>query len=789
MPFFKSLVSTRSLAVAAVVLAASGFSNCRAADDKDQPNELAQFYGFSGIEVFKVHDRAFNLQGGDFTGDGLNDVLLIDNFESCIRLMAQRNAADQKKARAGKVNDLESDWRFEERTIPVDKAIAGMCSGDFNGDKRLDFAVIGTPDQLAIRYQPEPDQKEWTKKWTTRLPAIEPVAWMIAAGDLNSDRRDDIVVLGKEVTYILYQNDKGEMETPQSLMNTSAQLSMVQVADLNGDGRHDLCYLASDGTNRGLCARLQTNDGRLGPEMCFSLEQPRSVTLANVDQKPGHEIVTVQSRNGHVLVSSLKPEAEPSPVPNRLLRYGIGPAGASRERAVAAADFDGDKLTDLVVADPEQAQILLYRQNGVDGLGTAQVFPSLLGVTDLAVADSNGDGKTELYLLSPKEGSVAVSHFENGRLTFPEGVIQKPENAELMALTTLTHDSKTQIVLSVTVGTGNAMKLNFHRYVTNDKGAWEQAAKSDKLEFTNAVGPRGSRLVQMDVNGDGRQDVLSISSGTAKAGFVVLTQEADGSLVAGQKMTQDIGISSAGRTFVAGDQLLIARDSFARAMKMDATGWKVVDQFNAGESSANIEGVASIDLDGEAGDEIVLVDTGVKKLRILRRQDGVYRPWKEVDLGNMPFTSTLVRDFNGDGRQDLILLGGQQFSVLYSGKSESDLQELASFEPDRDDAYPADVIAGDINGDGQIDLTMIDTSIDGLAILNFDEKMGIREATHFRVFEEKRLVSSDKDRGTEPREGLIVDVTSDGRSDLILLCHGRMLLYPQDPGTPATASK
>ena len=71
------------------------------------------------------------------------------------------------------------------------------------------------------------------------------------------------------------------------------QLSMVQVADLNGDGRSDLCYLANEGTNRGLCARLQTNDGRLGPEVCFNLRQPRSVTLSNVDQKPGHEIVTI----------------------------------------------------------------------------------------------------------------------------------------------------------------------------------------------------------------------------------------------------------------------------------------------------------------------------------------------------------------------------------------------------------------------------------------------------------------------------------------------------------------
>ncbi len=305
-----------------------GLSLSCPADDSKEANTLAQFYGFSGIELFKVDRRAFNLQTGDFTGDGLTDVLFVDNHGSCLRLMAQRTGTEQQAVRqAGKTNDLASDWRFDERAIAVDKTLAGIASGDFDGDGRLDVACIGTPDQLAICYQPEAGEKEWTKRWTIRLPGLEPVAWMIAAGDLNSDKRDDIVVLGKDVTYIIYQNDKGEMETPQPLINTSQQLSMIQVADLNGDGRNDLCYMANDGKSRGLCARLQTNDGRLGPEICFGLQQARSVTLANVDQKPGHEVITVASRNGRVLVSSLEPAATGTGVlPTRLLRYGIGAA-------------------------------------------------------------------------------------------------------------------------------------------------------------------------------------------------------------------------------------------------------------------------------------------------------------------------------------------------------------------------------------------------------------------------------------------------------------------------------
>ena len=483
-------------------------------------------------------------------------------------------------------------------------------------------------------------------------------------------------------------------------------------------------------------------------------------------------------------------EASPESLPSRLLQYGIGAAGATRERAIAAADIDGDMLTDVVVSDPEQAQVLLYRQNGIDGLGMAEVFPGLLGVTDLAVADIDADSKQDIVLLSSKEGVVALSRFAEGRITFPESIFKKPDGAELAAVTLIENNGKPQIVLALTVGTGNSMKLEFQRLTRAESGEWGRAESDKKIELTGAVGARGVRLVKMDVNQDGRTDVLSVPSGTSKTG--VLLQLEDGTLeVAKQTSQLDLGVSAAGRTFVSKDRLLVARDSFARAMSFGANGWKVEDQFNAGETSASLEGVALLNLDGTEGDEIVLVDTGVRKLRVLRKKDGVYRPWKEVELGGLQFTSSIVADLNGDKLEDLLLVGAQHFSVLYTGRSDSELKEIASFESDRDDSYPADVIAGDINGDGHVDLSVIDTSIDGVEILNFDSTKGIREATHFRVFEEKRLVSSDKDRGTEPREGIVADVTSDGRFDLILLCHDRLILYPQDSGetpVPTTAT-
>lgn len=754
-----------------------------ASDEKEDSGELAQFYGFTGVEIFKLDSRVFNIQSGDFTNDGLTDLLVVDNRSSSLQLLAQTSERAAARSSAGRVNDLTSDWRFEIQQLSVDKQIAGMTTADFNGDGRLDVAYVGVPDQLIVRYQPEKAKAEWADKWSTRLPGLKPSSWMIASGDLNSDGRSDVVVLGEQVTYVVYQNDQGAFNAPESVINTSGQLSMIQVADINGDGRNDLCYMANEGSTRGLCARLQTNDGRLSAEICFDLQQPRSVTLQNVDGKPGQEIITIESRTGRVVISGLEPATnEPGMIPERLVQYGIG-QGNVRNRSFATADIDGDGLTDVVVTDPDQAQVLLYRQNGIDGLGMAESYPSLLGARDMCVADLDQDGKIEVILLSEKEGVIATSQFEEGRLGFPNSIMKKPDGLDLAAIEPLAGPSGTQIVVCLSKGSGSKAKVEFRLLQRKDDATWLLASDSEAISVPGALGSRGIDLVTMDVNSDGLMDILSVPNGTSDAGVQVLLQQANGSLkLMEDRSVLDLGIASAGSLFISGNQLLAARDSFARELMFGDKGWTVKDQFNSGETSARLEGVAALNLDGQDGDEIVLVDTGIKKLRVLRKDDGLYRPWKEVELGNIGFVGSVVADLNGDAQPDLLVAGTQHFAVLYSGRRDPVMKEIASYKTERDEAYPADVIAGDINGDGVTDLTIIDTSIDGLEILRFATDH-IDPVTHFRIYEEKRLVSESNSRGTEPREGVVVDVTGDGRSDLILLCHDRLLLYPQDSGS------
>jgi len=750
-------------------------------------SELAPFYGFSGLELFELNERAGNLLSGDFTGDGLTDLLVVDNRESCLKLLRQLADGEQRRQPTkSHVNDLSSDWRFDIQEIPVDKQVAGLTTGDFNSDGRLDVAFVGLPDRLVIRYQSYTSPVGWTDSWSVRLPGLTAVSWMISAGDLNGDDRTDLVVLGKSATYLVYQDEEGSMQSPDRLINTSNQLSLVQAGDINGDGRDDVSYMANEGSNRGLCARLQTADGRLGPELSFDLNKPRSVTVSDIDGKPGREILTIDQRNGRLIVSRLEAGNSTDPEKmQRLVHFGIGDGKASSQsRAMVVGDFDGDGLQDVIVTDPKNAQVLVFRQSGVDGLGPAETFPGLLGASDACAVDVDGDGRDEVILMSEAENLVAISRFQNGRLTFPRPVTKAQEDKKLTSIQVLQVDGA-PILTVCTSGKARSKKdrLRLYQIKFDKDGSTKELGRAAEIDGDGVAGNRGLRLLAMDTNEDGRQDLLLVPQGSGSDGIVTFLTKEDGSLSETPSPHRlNLGKGVTGPVFTHGRTLLVGRGGFARAMQLDETGWTVADQFNAAEAKARIVGAAALDFDNDQSDEVVLIDTGIDRLRVLRNESGLYRPWREVELGKLKYQQATVADLNGDKIDDLLLFGSQKLSVLYSGGVGVQLAEVSSWESARENAWSADIVAGDINNDDVIDLAVIDTSIDGIEILHVDSKLTLEAATHFRVFEEKRLVSSAESRGTEPREGLIADVTGDGRDDLVLLCHDQLIVYPQDSG-------
>lgn len=202
-------------------------------------------------------------------------------------------------------------------------------------------------------------------------------------------------------------------------------------------------------------------------------------------------------------------------------------------------------------------------------------------------------------------------------------------------------------------------------------------------------------------------------------------------------------------------------------------------------------GVAALDTDHDGVKEVVLFDRQSKNLLFLKAKDGVYRPSGTISVGSLDFQGMHVADFDGDGTDDLLIAGTERFGVVLTGRAGQRLKTIASYEATREKARFGDLIAGDLNGDGRIDIALIDVTEHFVEIVTYDPPSTLQRAVSFKVFEQKSF--RDVDSLIEPRDIQLGDVNGDKRTDIVLIVHDRVLVYRQDvgeqPAKPANEQK
>lgn len=747
---------------------------------------LAQYYGFKPVEVFKLSERSSNMLTGDLNHDGLIDVIIVDNSHSRLDILLQRKdpaATKDKPAGRTDVNAIDNDWRFEHKKLPVDHEVSSLTLGDMNGDGRLDIVYFGNPDQLIIRFQPE--KGEWTEKKQQRVPDVSPSQWILTAGDLDGNELDDLVILGKHETILLYQTARGTLATPKRLMNTSDKLGLAQIADLDGDKRQDLCYLAGDGLNRVLGARLQQTNGQLGPEFIFDLERPRAVTLKDVDGKPGSEILTIDSRTGRLkLLNVEQKQLGENELPERLVQFGFGKQGSGKDRDLAVGDFDGDGLNDLIVTDPDASRVLFFKQHQGQGLDMGTPFPSFTGSDQIRAANLDNSKRASLLVHSAAEKTLGICHYEDHRLTFPHS-IPTESDASVIDLADLDGDSKPEILFISKTKKDRSSEYALQAMKRLADDDWQPFKFGDKTAITLELKGAPERLLVADIFEDEKPEILIFQGSKAPQLYGLNANGIPVEIVTGGNL--GVGTIAPGAVSICAlggkKSLLVTQENFARQMILSPQKrWEVAEQFNVTESNAKIVAGAVIDLNGDGENEIALVDGGLHKLRLIRKIDGNYQAWKETDIGDFSLKSLKVVDLNGDHRDDLLLFGSDKFAVLFARGTYPAIKELAAFESQLEKVYPTDVVAGDLNGDGYVDLALTDTRSHFMEIIQYRQQTGLQHALYFRIYEQKSFRNDDESKDVEPREVLVADVTGDGLADLILLAHDRLLVYPQDNG-------
>ena len=769
---------------AAFVLSAAAV----AAPRKSEPapaSEPATRFGFNGPEIFPIDPNFSNLRSGDINGDGLEDLIVVNNTRSKINILFNLTGKVEKEVRKGppvkrELNELPPGARFRIDSVASEKRIAALVVADLNGDGRPDFAYYGEPKELVVQYNDGKGGWSAPKRWPIEDAQLTPNA--MATGDINGDGRPDLLLLAENHLYVLAQTAEHNLGEPEKIP-FAGQVKAVQLLDINGDGLDDLLLTNWENANP-FRVRLQTRSGQLAPEVHFNFPSVRSYAAEDLDGDRRAEMVTISMNSGRAQISDFaQKDAEPLLGPLKKGQFQILALNRTEKnrRGTLWADLNADGRDDLLVAEPESGQLTLFAQQKDGIFAPPRSFSTLAGVVELAVADWDGDGTPEIFLLSTDERQVGVTRLDaRGRIAFPTIL---PLEGKPLALAVGAFKTKSKPALAVIVD--NDGKRSLVTRTADGKAQTQKLAESFKSN--------PSALLAADVDQDGLEDLVVL---VPYEKLKVLRQIAD-------KDFEEIDVAPpggamdqpwAGLADVEGDgkpELLLGQRNFVRAVvlrkddKASADGkpaWSFVveEQINGAASNSRIISAVPLPVAGSKVPLLFLLDAERKSLTVCERDAaGVWQAARNVPLPVTDFAALRPVNIGGKSANSIAFLGANAVAWMgFTGKV-WELAELDGYETPIKDGRLHDVIPGDLNNDARKDLVFLETAKAHIDIVTYEKPHQLVPANRWQVFEE-RTFRSRRGESSEPREALIIDVTGDKKPDLIVVVHDRILVYPQE---------
>jgi subtilisin-like proprotein convertase family protein len=291
-----------------------------------------------------------------------------------------------------------------DRTFATGAGPASVVVGDFNGDGRPDVAVLNETDQT-ITVLLNDGHGGFRTAGGPYAAGNSPTG--LAVADLDGDGHLDLAV-GNPYGDLLVLRGRGD-GTFQAFVRAGQRVPFV-LTDLNGDGVPDVVLgneaqdqassqLRTPGTTAFTPGAFQRGPGD-------GLIGPGAMAIADLNGDGIPDLIYANTDSNNVLVYLGRPGGSFADPP---LSFFVGTNPVS----LAVGDLNGDGLPDLAVADQGSNDVsVLLGGRDAAGNWTFQAGPRLgtggSGPNAVTIRDMNGDGVPDLLVTNGQDGTLAT---------------------------------------------------------------------------------------------------------------------------------------------------------------------------------------------------------------------------------------------------------------------------------------------------------------------------------------------------------------------------------------------
>lgn len=429
---------------------------------------------------------------------------------------------------------------------------------------------------------------------------------------------------------------------------------------------------------------------------------------------------------------------------------------------LAVADFNHDGKPDLLEEKTNSQTFSVLLGNG-DGTFQAAISTPTGGQLGLmAVGDMNGDGYADVL---GGYGPVLYVFLSNGDGTFKPGIpanVGAPALSGTISIADVNGDGKLDVVY-------NAWGSSPQPEVTVLLGNGDGTLRAPIVSASTSLYSLPLETIVGDFNGDGEPDLISTASGSGD-GLYLLLGNGDGTfqdptlvlsntgIFAGNFAAADVnGDGKLDLVFAAGSSNSQTSEPISQIYLGNGDGTfsapaSYVSNFPAGNAVDGTVVIADFNGDGKPD---IASSGGI----LLGNGDGTFQGIPLAVLRHNPY-SAAIGDFEKNGKPDVAALDSTQSApynlYILHNNGDGSLSLLHTYSLT---VQSTQVLVEDLNGDGNLDLVVIQAAVPGVGPGGYDVLLGNGDGS----FQNPVSYSQSTSFGV----ALLVDVNNDKKLDLV----------------------